>query len=164
MIVKEEFIIDCPHADAWEFLSNFPSPILVIPGVIKVTETSPLHYLGAVKVHIGPFNFVFTGNMNITLIDHRTCRVDIDGGATDCMTGAHFKATARTQTIPLGEKRSKVTIEVEVGLGGLLGKMGWYILRPKARQVVQAYAKLVHNDIVSRKRAHHVPALQLAAV
>ncbi|MEI7554993.1 SRPBCC domain-containing protein [Candidatus Chlorohelix sp.] len=164
MIVKEEFIIDCPHADAWEFLSNFPSPILVIPGVIKVTETSPLHYLGAVKVHIGPFTFMFTGNMHIILIDHKTCRVDIEGRANDSMTGAYFKANARTQTLPLGENRSKVTLEIEVGLGGLLGKMGWYVLRPKARQVVQTYAKLVHNEIIRRKRAHHVPALQLAAV
>jgi carbon monoxide dehydrogenase subunit G len=154
MIIQEEFILECPHAYAWEFLSNFPAPIEVMPGVVEVKEQAPQDYVGAAKVHIGPFTFLFTGNMKITLVDHKACKVNITGGATDGLLGAHFAAKAYTQTFPLGANRSRVTITVDVGLGGMLGKLGWWMLKPKARQVVDTYARAVSQEI---RRQHNLP-------
>lgn len=161
MIVREEFILNCPHSEAWNFLSDFPSPIKVMPGVVEVKETKPHHYSGSVKVHIGPCTFIFRGNINVTLINPKTCEVNIAGGAIDNVLGGHFTAQAYTHTLPLGRDRTRVTIEVHVGLGGLLGKLGWFMLRPKARQVVEVYAQAVQREI-GRRRAQKLPVLQAA--
>jgi carbon monoxide dehydrogenase subunit G len=163
MIFHEEFILDCTHAEAWKFLSNFPSPIMVIPGVVEVTELAPHQYDGAVRVHIGPCTFVFHGHINVTLINHDTKQVNLSGWATDNVLGGHFKGRAYTQTLPLGANRSCVKISVEVDLGGILGKLGSIILRPKARQVVNDYAKLVTREIKRRRMLTTVGSPSLPA-
>ncbi len=161
MIVREEFILNCAHSEAWDFLSNFPDPIKVMPGVIEVKEAKPHQYSGAVKVHIGPFTFMFRGNINVTLVNHQNYQVNIAGGAIDNVLGGHFTAQAYTYTLPHGRDRTRVTIEVHVGLGGVLGRVGWFMLRPKARQVVEVYAQAVQREIV-RRRAQKLPVLQAA--
>jgi carbon monoxide dehydrogenase subunit G len=153
MIFKEEFFIEAPLNEAWEFLSTFPGPIQVLPGVQQLKKTGPASYKGTAKVGFGPaFTFIFHGEMHITLIDHLAKRVHLTGGAQDPQLGGHFTATAYTQTLAYGHDRSRVIIEVHVGLGGLLGSLGLFILRPAARQITQRYSYLVNREI-KRKRA-----------
>jgi carbon monoxide dehydrogenase subunit G len=147
MKFQEQFVLKCPQTEAWAFLSDFPRPIEVMPGVVEVVQLGPHRYQGAARVHIGPFSFLFHGQMNITLVDHRDYRVNIDGQAADKLLGGHFHAQAFTQTLAIDANRTRVTLEVVVGLGGLLGKLGQLVLRPKARQVVQAYALAVAEAI-----------------
>ncbi len=151
MIFHEEFYLNFPLEEAWEFFSDFPGPIQVIPGATEVRELKPLHYLGAVTTHIGPFSFVFRGNMNITKIDPRTREVVIEGSAHDLSLGGHFKGIAYTRTLAAGPNRSRISLEVHVGLGGLLGKLGGFIMRPKARNIVNHYGDLVNKELGQRR-------------
>lgn len=160
MLFREEFYLNVPVHEAWNFFTDFPSPILVIPGASEVQEVKPNCYTGVAVVHIGPFAFKFRGNMNVTRIDNARQEVDLEGGAADNLIGGHFKAKAKTRTTAAGANRTRVTIEVEVGLGGMLGKFGLFILRPKARSVVQHYAELVTTEIVRRRKASAVVANQ----
>lgn len=152
MFFREEFFLDVPVQQAWSFFSDFPSPILVIPGASEVKQTRPNCYSGVALVHVGPFTFTFRGNMNISRIDPVRQEVDISGGATDDLLGGHFRAKAYTRTLAAGANRTRVIIEVEAGLGGMLGKLGMFVLRPKARSVVQHYAQLVTREIKRRNR------------
>ncbi len=151
MIFHEEFYLNFSVQEAWEFFSDFPSPIKVLPGVLQVRETSPLKYLGAVKTHIGPFGFVFRGDMNITKVDPITREVVLQGAAHDHNLGGHFTATAYTRTVPVGPQRTRVTLEVHVGLGGIMGKVGMWLLKPKAHSIVQHYAELVGQELGQRR-------------
>lgn len=151
MIFKEEFIIEANHQEAWNFFTDFPSPVKVLPGLVEVKETAPGTYAGAVRVGIGPCQFHFKGDMKIVMIDPCTNRVTISGGANDPALGSHFTATAYTQTLPHGPQHSRICLEVHVGLGGLLGKMGLFMLRPVAHQITQRYSQLVSREIKRRR-------------
>lgn len=164
MIFKEEFVLEVPHQEAWRFLSNFPGPIQILPGLTSLKQVGPNSYVGAIQVRIGLFTFNFQGDMNITLVDSDTCRVNISGGAHDHQLGGHFKAIARTQTLPLGCNRSKVLLEVEVGLGGIMGKLGMFVLKPFARQITHRYSELTQREILCRRQQLQVsPALSVAS-
>ena len=151
MIFHEEFYLNCPAQEAWEFFSDFPGPIKVLPGVLQVRETGPHKYLGAVKTHIGPFAFVFQGDMHIVKVDHHAQEVVIKGAACDQTLGGEFTAVAYTRTLAVGPRRTRVTLEVHVGLGGVLGKVGMFLLKPKARSIVQHYAELVSHELGQRR-------------
>jgi uncharacterized protein len=151
MIFKEEFYLDFPVQEAWEFFTDFPSPINVIPGAFEVKQLKPYSYTGAALVHIGPCEFCFRGNIDIIKVDTPSRQVVLRGGAADSILGGNFAATAYTQTQAVGANRTRVIVEVHVGLGGLLGKFGMFILRPKARNVVQEYAKLVSAELLRRR-------------
>lgn len=151
MIFQEEFYLDCSHAEAWSFLSDMPSPIEVTPGVLEFVEVAPFEYLGAAKVHIGPFAFTFKGRIKVPLIDNDTYRVNIIGSADDKHLRSHFSAEAYTQTLPAGPNRTRVTLEVHVGMGGIIGRLGTYILTPKAKEVVETYAEAVTKEIERRR-------------
>jgi len=151
MIFEEEFIINARHQEAWEFFTEFPSPIQVIPGLIFVKEEQPDCFVGAAEVRIGPFNFKFEGQLKVLAIDPRDFRVIIEGGAHDPVLGGHFRATVHTQTLPYGPNHSRITLQVHVGLGGIMGKFGNILLRPRARSIVAQYRLLCDREF-SRRR------------
>jgi carbon monoxide dehydrogenase subunit G len=151
MIFHEEFYLNCPAQEAWEFFSDFPAPIKALPGFLQVRETGPRQYVGAVKSHLGPIGCVFQGEMTIIKVDHRTQEVVVKGAAQDQTLGGHFTATAYTRTLAAGPHRTRVTLEVHVGLGGALGKLGVFLLKPKAHSIVQHYAELVSREVGRRR-------------
>lgn len=154
MIFREEFVVEAPHSEAWRFFSNFPDPIRVLPGLTELRQTEPYCFVGGAKVGIGPFVFHFKGNMNVILVDPQTYRVNISGGAQDQQLGGQFKAIAYTQTLPHGSDCSRVTLEVEVGLGGLLGKLGLFVLKPASHHIIQRYCQLVNAELKQRRIAN----------
>ncbi len=158
MIFEEHFYLNYPVEEAWRFFTDFPGPIMVLPGVTQVDETSPRQYTGAIQVHIGPFNFLFRGDMNIVKIEPKTRQVVLSGSAHDHNLGSHFKAVAYTQTQPVGADRCRVNLEVQVGMGGVMGKLGVWLLKPKAHSIVQHYAELVSRELATR-RNQAVPEL-----
>lgn len=151
MIFKEEFVLEVPHQEAWRFFSNFPGPIQILPGLTSLKQVAPNSYVGAIQVRIGLLTFNFQGDLSITLIDDATYRVNICGGAHDHQLGGHFKALARTQTLQHGPNRSRVTVEVEVGLGGVMGKLGMFVLRPVAKQITHRYGELAQREILRHR-------------
>ena len=161
MIFEEQFFLNFSVEEAWRFLSDFPGPIMVLPGVQEVRETGPLKYLGAIQTHIGPFNFLFRGDINITRVNHQTREVVLTGSAHDHNLGGHFTATAHTRTQAAGPNRSQVVLQVHVGLGGLLGKIGMWLLRPKAHSIVQHYAELVSQELARQRQTRPATPLGL---
>ncbi len=153
MIFEEEFIVKATHKEAWEFFTDFPSPIMVLPGLVYVRQTTPNRYLLAAEVRIGPLNFRFEGAVNVTAVDNRGYRVNMEGEAQDPVLGGHFQAKAYTQTLPHGPKHSRVIIQVEAGLGGILGKFGKFLLAPRARSIVETYRQLCDKEIHQRRLA-----------
>lgn len=151
MIFNEEFIVKYPYDEAWEFFTDFPGPITVIPGLRYVKEVEPRFYVGEAQVKIGPFDFMFAGEARITQVDQKERRVIIAGGARDELVGAKFEATAYTQTLPHGANQSRVLLEVHVGMEGPLGKLGKFILKPRARAIVDKYRELCEAELERRR-------------
>lgn len=158
MIFKEEFVLEVPQQEAWKFLSDFPGPIQILPGLTSLKQTTPNAYTGAIQVKIGLITFHFQGDMNIILVDPASYRVNLCGGAHDHQLGGHFKALARTQTLPHGPNCCRVLLEIEVGLGGLMGKLGLFVLRPFARQITHRYAELAQKEILNRRHCQIIEA------
>ncbi len=163
MIFHEEFLLNYPVSEAWEFFTDFPGPIQVMPGTTEVRETGPLEYLGAAVVHIGPLQFLFRGEIKIVRIDQASRQVVLRGGASDHHLGGHFKATAYTQTLAVNPNCTRVKLEVHVGLDGLLGKLGMLVLRPKARSIVRHYGIMVGQEL-GQRRTQRSQALRVDAV
>ncbi len=163
MIFHEEFILKVPHAEAWQFFTDFPGPISVLPGLVYVKEQAPNHFVGQARIKIGPLTFTFEGELKIKLVEPATNRVVLEGGAHDRILGTHFEATAYTQTLPHGPNHSRVLLEVHVGMDGVMGKMGRFILNPRARSIVDHYRQLCETELERRRveRANFTPATTL---
>jgi carbon monoxide dehydrogenase subunit G len=156
MIVHEEFYLDIPHGEAWTFFSDIPSPLTALPGLVELKQYAPHRYRGKVKVHIGPFYFTFTGNIDITLVDPAHFKVNIRGFAVDNLLRSSFEAHAYTTTLPHGTDNTQVKLEVHTNLTGILAKFGEIILKPKAKQVVGYYRDAVRKEIFKRRERESV--------
>lgn len=153
MLFHEEFILKAPHAEAWQFFNDFPAPLLVIPGLISVKEQTRNHYTGVAEVRVGPFNFTFEGEVKIKRVDHVNYQMLLEGGARDHLLGAHFHGLAHAQTVPHGPQHSRVTLEIRVDLGGVIGKLGNLILKPRAHSIIEHYRRLCDDEIKRRRLA-----------
>lgn len=161
MIFHEEFMLKVPHREAWEFFTDFPGPITVIPGLISLREQGPEHYVGIAQIRLGPFNCRFEGEVKIKSIDSENHRVVLEGGARDQLIGAHFDGIAYAQTVAQGANQSRVLLEVQVGLGGTLGVLGKLILKPRARSIVEHYRQLCERELERRRVARSAPSSSL---
>jgi carbon monoxide dehydrogenase subunit G len=158
MIVHEEFYLeDVPHSEAWSFFSDIPCPLEALPGLVELRQYAKNKYRGGVKVHIGPFNFTFRGNIEITLVDHTHFKVNIRGFATDNLLRSSFEAHAYTHTLPFGENGTQVKLEVHTNLTGILAKFGEFMLKPKAKQVVGYYQQAVKKEVLKRREQNLSP-------
>lgn len=153
MIFYEEFTLNVPHTEAWEFFTDFPGPIKIIPGLVSLNEKEPDHYTGTARIKIGPFNCLFEGEVKILSVNHEEQKVVLEGGAKDNVLGAHFEGTAYAHTVPEGANQCKVLLEVPIGLGGTLGKLGKLILKPRARSIVDNYRQLCERELERRRQA-----------
>ena len=154
MIIKEEFYLTVPHEEAWKFLSNFPGPLQFVPGKLEIIElVQNKKYKGLAKARVGPLVFTFSGAMTVILIDHKTYQIHMKAEARDSFLRSGFVAKVYTQTIPFDNNATRVTLNVSVGLNGLLGKLSSYILKPVVRRALSYYETAVSEEIIRlRKR------------
>ena len=150
-IFEEEFKLNVPYDEVWRFFCDFPAPVLCLPQLEDLMEVGTHRYRGTLGLHIGLFHFKFRGHLQIAQIEPEHGRVVIRGSAEDPRFGATIKGVAYTQTHPLGIDRSLVTLAVHTDFAGIIGTFGMRLLKPKAGQIVAAYADLVTAAIVERR-------------
>ncbi|HEX2912186.1 MAG TPA: SRPBCC domain-containing protein [Chloroflexia bacterium] len=167
MIFNEAFYLNFSAQEAWDFFTDLPQPILTIPGLSQIRQAGPSQFVGLLKAQLGPLAYHFKGHMEIVQIDHHKHEVVIKGRASDNELGGHFEAVAHARTFHAGANRAKIVMEVQLlGLGGLLGKAGNWLLKPKARSVVEQYAQQVSRELGRRRMLRALeepmPALEAA--
>jgi carbon monoxide dehydrogenase subunit G len=117
-----------------------------------------------VVINIGPIKCTFKGNLFVTEINNQTREMKIRGDAQDHYLGSNFVATAYTQTVPAGNNHSKVIMKIHVELGGLIEKLGGWLLKINAHSIAMRYNRLVAQELKRRRKqkAFASPVLELA--
>jgi uncharacterized protein len=162
MKMREEFVVQEPPATLWEFFEQVDRVARCVPGVEEVTVVDADNSRVRVTQAVGPMSATFDLKMRIT---------DRDPGRSMEFTaiGRSVRGAAgnvrSTNTVALEEAEgggTRVTLDGDVALGGMLGSVGQKVVAKQAGKVTRSFAEALQRELSGNGAAEASPAAQAA--
>ena len=162
MKMREEFVVQEPPATLWEFFEQVDRVARCVPGVEEVTVVDADNSRVRVTQAVGPMSATFDLKMRIT---------DRDPGRSMEFTaiGRSVRGAAgnvrSTNTVALEEAEgggTRVTLDGDVALGGMLGSVGQKVVAKQAGKVTRSFAEALERELSGNGAAEAAPAPQAA--
>ena len=145
MTIVEEHIFPVGRAELWAVLHNAQQMAKWIPGCERLEEIGPDRYAATLKVGVAAIKGLYTGVVQIQdkhMPEHYTLAVE--GQATP----GFVKGIARLELSDLGDGRTKLVVNGDAKVGGLIASVGQRFLAGIARQMTQQLLKNIEKEVM----------------
>jgi carbon monoxide dehydrogenase subunit G len=143
--IVEEHIFAIGREELWAVLHNARQMANWIPGCERLEEIGPDRYAATLKVGVAAIKGSYTGVVQIQdkhFPDHYT--LAMEGSATP----GFVKGTARLELSDLGDGRTKLVVNGDAQVGGLIASVGQRFLTGIARQMTQQLLKNIEREVM----------------
>jgi carbon monoxide dehydrogenase subunit G len=136
----------------WTFLMDLPSVAKCVPGVETVEKLDDTKYRGTLKVKVGPVSLNLQGDASITERDDAAHRASMRLDAADKRAGGAVKgiATMSCTEVAGATPSTDLLMETDAQVMGRIGEFGQPIIRRKAEQTMNEFAKNLRDAIAAR--------------
>lgn len=149
MTIVEEHVFPVGREELWRILHDARQMANWIPGCERLDEIAPDRYAATLKVGIAAIKGSYTGVVEIQdkqFPDHYTLAVE--GNATS----GFVKGTARLDLTDVGNGRTKLVVNGDAQVGGLIASVGQRFLTGIARQMTQQLLKNIEKEVLEVAR------------
>lgn len=122
MRISQEFVVERPPQEVWNFFQDVPAVAHCLPGAELADQNEDGSYEGRVSVKLGPMNAAFEGTATITP-DEPNLSAKIEGKGVDKQGGSRGQVSV-VYTIIEDDTGSKVDIDADVTLSGPAAQFG----------------------------------------
>ncbi|HMG52149.1 MAG TPA: carbon monoxide dehydrogenase subunit G, partial [Kofleriaceae bacterium] len=159
MKLEGDYLFEASVPEVWSALFDPVILAAVMPGCEKL-ELVDGHYVGDIKVKVGPIQGKFTGRVDLTdKIEPRSYTMVVDGRGAP----GFVKATAHVVLAPEGDA-TRVRYDTDAQIGGKIASVGQRLIEASARAIVAQSLEGLHTNIKLRAAAHREAAAKQAAV
>jgi carbon monoxide dehydrogenase subunit G len=149
MRFEHRVTIPAPRDKVWQFLMQVPEVGRCVPGVTEVKPLSGDDYEGTMKVRIGPVALQLQGKLSIIERDEAGGRATMSAQAADRRAGGAVNARMQMQLEPKGSSETDLVVTTDANVLGKLGEFGQPLIRKKANQTMDEFARNVKTAIAS---------------
>ena len=149
MRFEHRVTIPAPREKVWQFLMQVPEVGRCVPGVTEVKPLTGDDYEGTMKVRIGPVALQLQGKLSIVERDEAGGRATMSAQAADRRAGGSVKARMQLQLEPKGASETDLVVTTDANVLGKLGEFGQPLIRRKADQTMEEFARNVKTAIGS---------------
>lgn len=140
MKISEKSTVKAPIQKVWDFLLDPQKMGSCVPGCEKVETIDANSYLVTEAVNVGPISARF--DLKVTILEmNPPNRVLVSLVGKDSKTASHFNTKATIKLKSISSNETEIDYEMEVTLGGVLGKFGEGVVRRKADSQAETFAK-----------------------
>lgn len=147
MKFEHNVTVQAPKAKLWELLMDVPRVAKCVPGVESVEALGNDAYRGTLKVSVGPIKLSLAGDISITEADADAGKAAMRADAADKRVGGAVKATMDMQVTEASASTADLTIITDAQVMGRIGEFGQPIIRKKADQIMQEFAKNLSKEV-----------------
>ncbi|HMG24638.1 MAG TPA: carbon monoxide dehydrogenase subunit G, partial [Kofleriaceae bacterium] len=158
MKLEGDYLFEASVPEVWSALFDPVILAAVMPGCEKL-ELVDGHYVGDIKVKVGPIQGKFTGRVDLTdKIEPQSYTMVVDGRGAP----GFVKATAHVVLAPEGDA-TRVRYDTDAQIGGKIASVGQRLIEASARAIVAQSLEGLHTNIKLRAAAHREAAAKHAA-
>ncbi len=146
MKMREEFTVGETPAALWEFFAQVERVARCVPGVEEVTVLDADNSRVRLTQSVGPMVATFDVKMRVTArhpgrsMEFTTVGRSVGGAA------GNVRATNTVQLERVGDG-TRVLLEGDVALGGMLGSVGQKVLAKQASKVAESFAEALRREL-----------------
>jgi len=154
MKMREEFVVAEPPATLWEFFEQVDRVARCVPGVEDVTVVDADNSRVRVTQSVGPMSATFDLKMRITGRDPgRSMEFTAIGRSVRGAAG-NVRSTNTVQLEEAAGGGTRVLLDGDVALGGMLGSVGQKVVAKQAGKVTRSFAEALERELSGTARAN----------
>src|SRR5215468_1840179 len=158
MKLEGDYLFEANVPEVWSALFDPVILAAVMPGCEKL-ELIDGHYVGDIKVKVGPIQGKFTGKVDLQdTVEPQSYTMVVDGRGAP----GFVKATAHVKLAAEGES-TRVHYDADAQVGGKIASVGQRLLEASARAIVAQSLEGLHTNIKLRAAAYREAAARQAA-
>jgi len=158
MKLEGDYLFEATVPEVWSALFDPVILAAVMPGCEKL-ELVDGHYVGEIKVKVGPIQGKFTGKVDLKdKVEPRSYTMIVDGRGAP----GFVKATAAVRLTEEGAG-TRVFYDTDAQIGGKIASVGQRLIEASARAIVAQSLEGLHTNIKLRAAAHREAAATQSA-
>jgi carbon monoxide dehydrogenase subunit G len=147
MKVSEEFVIAEPSQALWAFFEQLDRVARCVPGVEDVTVVDADNSRVRVTQSLGPMTATFDIKMRITARDPGRSMEFTAVGRSVRGAAGNVRATHTVVLEDVDDSSTRVRLEGDLALGGMIGSVGQKIVAKQASLVTQSFAQALQQEL-----------------
>jgi uncharacterized protein len=145
--VSEQFVVDEPATTVWEFFEHVDRVARCVPGVEDVTVVDDENSRVRVTQAVGPMTATFDMKMRITAREPGRSMEFTGIGRSVRGAAGNVRSTNRVQLEEAENGSTRVLLESDVALGGMLGSVGQKVVAKQASVVTKSFARTLEQEL-----------------
>lgn len=152
MLIDHQIEVPASPEQVWAFMMDIPAVSRCVPGLRGVARVDDQTYMGVMSVRVGPIAVKLDGRVVLAERDAATRRARMDLQAVDTRINGAVNAKMRMELEPLDNgAATRLAIQTDANVMGKLGEFGQGIIRKKADQIVQEFARNLSAAVCSTR-------------
>lgn len=147
MKVQEQFIVAGPASTVWEFFEQVDRVARCVPGVEDVTVVDDENSRVRVTQAVGPMSATFDMKMRITAREPGRSMEFTGIGRSVRGAAGNVRSTNRVELEEAENGSTRVLLESDVALGGMLGSVGQKVVAKQASVVTKSFAQALAQEL-----------------
>jgi carbon monoxide dehydrogenase subunit G len=145
--VQEQFVVPRPATTVWEFFEQVGRVARCVPGVENVTVVDDENSRVRVTQAVGPMTATFDMKMRITAREPGRSMEFTGIGRSIRGAAGNVRSTNRVQLEEVENGCTRVLLESEVALGGMIGSVGQKVVAKQATLITESFARTLEQEL-----------------
>jgi uncharacterized protein len=145
--VQEQFVVAGPASTVWEFFEQVDRVARCVPGVEDVTVVDDENSRVRVTQAVGPMSATFDLKMRITAREPGRSMEFTGIGRSVRGAAGNVRSTNRVELEEAENGSTRVLLESDVALGGMLGSVGQKVVAKQASVVTKSFAEALAQEL-----------------
>jgi carbon monoxide dehydrogenase subunit G len=159
--VQEQFVVAGPASTVWEFFEQVDRVARCVPGVEDVTVVDDENSRVRVTQAVGPMTATFDMKMRITEREPGRSMEFTGIGRSIRGAAGNVRSTNRVQLEEVENGHTRVLLESDVALGGMLGSVGQKVVAKQASAVTKSFARTLEQELSGGESEAGKPAVSV---
>ena len=150
MKLRNTCVVPAGQAEVWDYLMDIPVAAGCVPGVNEVSDEGGGRFRGTIKARVGPMTMTLSGTVTVEKQEPDLGRARFLVQASDRRVGGGVRTSMLLQLAGTPGGGTEVAIETDTTFMGKLGEIGQPVIRRKAQQTIEEFARNLASALAAR--------------
>ena len=147
MKIEQKFALNVPPDRVWGFLTDPVQVAACLPGAAITSRIDDRTYEGTITVKVGPVTAAYKGKVRFERLDPQRLEAEMVGQGQDVKGKGGAEMRMISRLFPREGGGTKVVVNSDVNISGILAQMGRGIIESVSTQMFQQFTAAMRQKL-----------------